>query len=118
MTQLLRHSGRTVRAVLVLTLLGLNGCGMRQLQGTVVTTNNQPIENCTVSLKVGTSGGLRQNRSTDADGKFSFGSVTTLGGCAVSVEKPGFVKREMECPPDGNPMRVVLQSSDDINRRS
>jgi hypothetical protein len=89
---------------------------MRQLEGTVVTNENKPIEGCSVTLEAGTNGGLRQTRSTDAAGQFAFGSVMTLGGCFINIEKPEYMKRRVECPTDGKPLRVVLELDNTRNR--
>jgi hypothetical protein len=85
------------------------GCGIRRLEGTVVGANSQSIPGCTVTLVVGTNGGLRLTRTTDEAGKFSFGSVSTFGGCAIRFEKPGYESREVPCPSDGAPARVVMK---------
>ena len=39
-------------------------------------TNSQPIADCTVTLKVGTNGGLQLMRVTDEGGKLSFGNIS------------------------------------------
>jgi hypothetical protein len=93
----------------VLAFLLAIGCGMRRLEGTVVGTNGQPIPDCTVMLEVGTNGGLRLSRTTDETGKYSFGSVSTFGGCAIRLEKPGYESRQVPCPSNGSSTRAVIK---------
>jgi hypothetical protein len=100
---------RWSRGIAVLAFLLAIGCGMRRLEGTVVGTNSQPILDCAVTMEVGTNGGLRLSRTTDETGKFSFGSVSTVGGCSIRLEKPGYESREFPCPSDGSPVRAVMK---------
>jgi len=98
----------TAFGIAVLAFLLVIGCGMRRLEGTVVGTNSQPIPNCAVTLEAGTNGGLRLSRTTNETGKFSFGSVSTFGGCAIRLEKPGYESQEVPCPMDGSPVRAMM----------
>jgi hypothetical protein len=93
----------------VLAFLLASGCGMRRLEGTVVGTNSQPIPDCAVTMEVGTNGGLRISRTTDETSKFSFGSVSTVGGCSIRLKKPGYESRVFPCPSDGSPVRAVMR---------
>jgi hypothetical protein len=98
----------TTIGIAVLAFLFVIGCGMRRLEGTVVGVNSQPIPNCAVTLEAGTNGGLRLSRTTNETGKFSFGSVSTFGGCAIRLEKPGYESQEVRCPVDGSPVRAMM----------
>jgi hypothetical protein len=84
------------------------GCGMRHLEGTVAGADTQPLAGCAVMLLAGTNGGLQLTRTTDDSGKFSFGSVGTLGGCRIRIDKPGYDSLDVPCPPDGTPIRVTM----------
>jgi hypothetical protein len=95
--------------IAVLACLLAIGCGMHRLEGTVVGINNKSVPDCIVTLEVGTNGGLRLTRTTDEAGKFSFGSVSTFGGCTIRLEKPGYESREVPCPSDGSPVRAVMK---------
>ena len=70
-----------IGAIVILT----TGCGMRRLEGTVAGTDSKPLPDCAVTLKVGTNGGLQLTRTTDKAGAFSFGSISTVGGCAIGI---------------------------------
>ena len=88
------------------------GCGIRPLEGTVVARmDGKPLPDCAVTLKVGTNGGLQLTRTTDSAGAFSFGSISTVGGCAIRFEKPGYEISEVPCPSDGSPVKVDLKES-------
>jgi hypothetical protein len=103
---------RNVVYLIVGTMILLTaGCGMRRLEGTITGTDSKPLADCAVTLKVGTNGGLQLTRITDSVGAFSFGSVSTVGGCAIRVEKPGYESNEVPCPSDGSPIRVELRES-------
>src|SRR5258708_21701318 len=91
----------TTVGIAVLAFLFAIGCGMRRLEGTVVGVNSQPIPNCAVTLEAGTNGGLRLSRTTNEIGKFSFGSVSTFGGCAIPLEKPCYESQEGPFPVGG-----------------
>ena len=99
------------RAPLILFTLTLAACGVRPVEGTVVGERDDVIPNCSVTLEVGTNGGLQQTRTTDDMGKFSFGSLATAGGCAIRFEKPGYESKKLPCPVDSKPLRVVLRES-------
>ncbi len=99
----------------MLAALLMSGCGMRTLEGTVVGANDNPISECAVTLEVGTNGGLQQARTTGDSGKFSFGNVATMGGCAIRFEKPAYESQKVECPSDGKPLHVVLQVHTGVN---
>jgi hypothetical protein len=90
-------------------LLLAGGCGMRPLEGTIVGTNGRPIPDFAVTLEVGTNGGLQKSLKTSEVGSFSFGSVSTFGGCAIRLEKDGYETRKVPCPSDGSPLRVVMK---------
>jgi hypothetical protein len=100
-----------VTRLAVVALLVASGCGMRPLEGTIVGTNGQPIPDFIVTLEVGTNGGLQKSRMTNAIGRFSFGSVSTIGGCAIRLEKVGYQSRKVPCPSDGSPIRAVMREN-------
>jgi hypothetical protein len=95
-------------SILILAFL-LTACRMRALEGTVVGINGEPLSGSIVTLEIGTNGGLQQSRKTDDAGKFSFGSIATIGGCAIRAEKAGYDTKKIECATDGKPLRVQLQ---------
>ena len=94
-----------------------SGCGMRPLEGTVVGTNGEPITDFVVTLEVGTNGGLQKSRKTNESGRFSFGSVSTFGGCAIRFEKTGYESRKVSCPSDGSPIRAIMNETSSSNSR-
>lgn len=102
-------TNKTDVVIVALMVLLTTGCGMHRLEGTVVGMDSQPLPDCAATLKVGTNGGLQSTRTTDKTGKFSFGSISTVGGCTILLEKPGYESREVPCPPDGSPVRVELK---------
>ncbi len=106
MVRPLRYSINVTLAVVFVTTAA---CAMRPLTGTVVGSNGELLSACAVTLEVGTNGGLRQARTTNDAGNFSFGNVSTLGGCAIRFEKSGYETQNVECPSDGKPLRVVLR---------
>jgi Carboxypeptidase regulatory-like domain len=104
-----RRSIATRLAVVVLLLAG--GCGMRPLEGTIIGTNGQPIPGLIVTLEVGTNGGLQKSRVTNEIGGFSFGSISTFGGCTIRFEKAGYQSQNVPCPSDGLPIRAVMHEA-------
>jgi hypothetical protein len=90
---------------------------MRPLEGTVVGTNGQPIPGFVVTLEVGTNGGLQKSRMTNEIGGFSFGSVSTFGGCAIRFEKTGYESRKVPCPSDGLPIRALMKETGSSDSR-
>jgi len=100
---------KPVLTVIVIVVTATAACGMRPVGGTVVGSNSEPLSACAVTLEVGTNGGLQQTRTTDDAGNFSFGSLSTLGGCVIRFEKSGYVSEKVECPSDSKPLRVVLR---------
>jgi hypothetical protein len=84
---------------------------MKPIEGAVAGENDDPIPNCSVTLEVGTNGGLQQTRISDAMGKFSFGRLATAGGCQIRFEQPGYESKTLPCPDDGKPLKAVLRAS-------
>jgi hypothetical protein len=92
-------------------LLVASACGMRTLSGSVVDDAGAAVSNCSVTLEAGKDFGLRLLRTTDATGRFSFGSIAVAGTCSISFEKAGYVSQRVPCPDSDSALRVALRRS-------
>jgi hypothetical protein len=90
---------------LFLTLAGPGCVGeVRYINGDVVDDAGRPVAGCDITIEVKGSSGeperaLRVSRTSDSEGKFSFGSISTVSqSCVIRAEKAGFASWTLPCP--------------------